>query len=76
MLSETGEVEGLWMPTIRTHAYVIYVTQEQAEATFTATLDVEWPKGNRGRSSSTSPMLMHPALCFTCALRELMRLTL
>ena len=51
MLAQTGEVQGLWMPTIRTHAYVIYATQEQAQATFTATKDTEWPQGNGGRSA-------------------------
>ena len=49
MLSKTGEVEGMWMPTIKTHAFVIYATQEQAEATLAATMDKEWPQGNHSR---------------------------
>lgn len=57
MLSETGEVEGMWMPTIKTHAFVIYATQEQAEATLKATMDLEWPVGNHSRSE---PAIQRP----------------
>jgi apoptotic chromatin condensation inducer in the nucleus len=33
LLSETGTVTGLWMPSIKTHCYVTFETAEQAEAT-------------------------------------------
>lgn len=33
LLSETGEVKALWMPSIKTHCYVVFETKAQAEAT-------------------------------------------
>ena len=48
MLSQTGEIVSMWMPKIKTHTFVIYATQAQAEATVQATLNVNWPKGNPG----------------------------
>ncbi|DBA92776.1 TPA: hypothetical protein ACH3X1_002968 [Trebouxia sp. C0004] len=46
MLSETGEIVSMWMPKIKTHAFVIYTTQGQAEATLNATHGLNWPKNN------------------------------
>ena len=62
MLSETGEVEGMWMPTIKTHAFVIYASQEQAEATLKATMDLEWPLGNHSRSEHAPRLAPQHAL--------------
>ena len=33
LLSETGQVLALWMPSIKTHAYCVFETKAQAEAT-------------------------------------------
>ncbi|DBA66428.1 TPA: hypothetical protein ACH3X2_002405 [Trebouxia sp. C0005] len=46
MLSETGEIVSMWMPKIKTHAFVIYSTQGQAEATQKATHGLNWPQNN------------------------------
>lgn len=59
MLSQSGEVEGMWMPTIKTHAFVIYATQEQAEATLKATMDLEWPVGNHSRQTLQHTCTLH-----------------
>ncbi|EIE24121.1 hypothetical protein COCSUDRAFT_65753 [Coccomyxa subellipsoidea C-169] len=45
-LSETGEITGFWMTKIKDRAYVIYATEEQAEATRQAVTGIEWPLGN------------------------------
>ena len=68
MLSKTGEVEGMWMPTIKTHAFVIYATQEQAEATLAATMDKEWPQGNHSRLVGACPVVGMLQDCTTLGL--------
>ena len=37
------------MPMIRTTAWVVFSTEDQAEATFRAVWGKEWPQGNRSR---------------------------
>ena len=44
MLSETGDILSMWMPKIKTHAFVIYATLGQAEATLKATQNLNWPE--------------------------------
>ena len=66
MLSGKGEVEGMWMPTIKTHAFVIYATQEQAEATLAATMDKEWPQGNHSRLVHALTHTFCKAACCSC----------
>lgn len=48
MLSEFGEIQKLWMPSIRTHAFVVFASAEQAEKCFKATSGLNWPQGNLG----------------------------
>ncbi|KAK9818433.1 hypothetical protein WJX72_012536 [[Myrmecia] bisecta] len=48
MLGATGEVDELWVSGIKDQAYVIYKTEEEAEATRQATWHAEWPAGNGG----------------------------
>jgi hypothetical protein len=33
LLSETGQVVAMWMPSIKTHCYAVFETKAQAEAT-------------------------------------------
>lgn len=40
-----GTVKDLWMPSIKTHAFAIFGSVEEAEATRQALWDVEWPDG-------------------------------
>ncbi|KAL4444627.1 hypothetical protein ABPG77_002444 [Micractinium sp. CCAP 211/92] len=49
LLSETGEVKALWMPSIKTHCYVVFETKAQAEATRRATYQLQWPATNPKR---------------------------
>ena len=35
------------MPKIKDRAYVVYATEEEAEATRNAVSGAEWPKGNK-----------------------------
>lgn len=42
-----GEVQSMWMPTIRDRAYVLFETEEAAEAARQGTHGLEWPHGNR-----------------------------
>lgn len=44
LLSETGQVLALWMPSIKTHAYCVFETKAQAEATRRVSL-VQRPGG-------------------------------
>ncbi|CAL8462331.1 g1864 [Coccomyxa elongata] len=46
MLSDTGEITGFWMTKIKDRAFVVYATEEQAEATRHAVMGIEWPLGN------------------------------
>lgn len=48
MLSEFGEIQKLWMPSIRTHAFVVFASAEQAEKCLKATSGLNWPQGNLG----------------------------
>ena len=41
-----GEIQGFWMPKIKDRAYLIYATEEEAEATRNAVSGIEWPTGN------------------------------
>jgi hypothetical protein len=41
-----GEITGFWMTRIKDRAYVVYATEEQAEATRHAVTGIEWPLGN------------------------------
>ena len=41
-----GEIKGFWMPKIKDRAYIIYATEEEAEATRNAVSGIEWPIGN------------------------------
>ncbi|KAL4427699.1 hypothetical protein ABPG75_001788 [Micractinium tetrahymenae] len=49
LLGETGEVKALWMPSIKTHCYVVFETKAQAEATRRATYQLQWPATNPKR---------------------------
>ena len=42
----TGEITGFWMTKIKDRAFVVYATEEQAEATRHAVTGIEWPLGN------------------------------
>ena len=44
-----GDLESFWMPTIKSTAWVVFASEEQAEATFQAVWGKEWPPGNRSR---------------------------
>lgn len=48
MLSQYGEIQKLWMPSIRTHAFVVFATVEQAEKCLKATNLMNYPPGNVG----------------------------
>ena len=48
MLSEFGDIQKLWMPSIRTHAFVVFASAEQAEKCHKATAGLNWPQGNLG----------------------------
>ncbi|CAD7698461.1 unnamed protein product [Ostreobium quekettii] len=48
MLSAFGKVVDMWMPSIKTHCYVIFEANEEALAAYNATYKLEWPK-NGGR---------------------------
>lgn len=48
MLSAFGKVTDMWMPSIKTHCYVIFEANEEALAAYNATYKLEWPK-NGGR---------------------------
>lgn len=41
-----GDITGFWMTRIKDRAYVVYATEEQAEATRHAVSGIEWPLGN------------------------------
>ncbi|KAK9846189.1 hypothetical protein WJX84_010778 [Apatococcus fuscideae] len=50
LIAETGgDLESFWMPTIRTTAWVVFSSEDEAEATFKAVWGKEWPLGNRSR---------------------------
>lgn len=42
LLSETGQVLALWMPSIKTHAYCVFETKAQAEATRRVRAAASW----------------------------------
>lgn len=48
MLSDFGEIQKLWMPSMKTHAFVVFATAEQAEKCLQATNGKKWPPGNVG----------------------------
>lgn len=47
MLEQYGTVIDMWLPSIKTHCYVVYETEEQALKAFNATYNTEWPIGGR-----------------------------
>lgn len=49
LLSETGQVLALWMPSIKTHCYAVFESKAQAEETRRATYQVQWPATNPKR---------------------------
>mmetsp|Transcript_37468 Transcript_37468/g.83385 ORF Transcript_37468/g.83385 Transcript_37468/m.83385 type:complete len:553 (-) Transcript_37468:623-2281(-) len=46
LLSATGTIVDLYMPTIKTHAIVIFESEEQAHATHKAVDQLKWPQHN------------------------------
>ncbi len=44
-----GTVTNLWMPGIKTHAYAVFSSKEEAEATRQALFDLEWPEGRQNK---------------------------
>ncbi|EFN59666.1 hypothetical protein CHLNCDRAFT_56500 [Chlorella variabilis] len=49
LLSETGQVLALWMPSIKTHCYAVFESKAQAEETRKATYHLQWPATNPKR---------------------------
>ena len=41
-----GQIRGFWMPKIKDRAYVVFASEEEAEATRNAVSGIEWPVGN------------------------------
>eukprot|EP01024_Parvocaulis_polyphysoides_P036344 TRINITY_DN3232_c0_g2_i2.p2 TRINITY_DN3232_c0_g2~~TRINITY_DN3232_c0_g2_i2.p2 ORF type:complete len:409 (-),score=104.11 TRINITY_DN3232_c0_g2_i2:91-1197(-) len=56
LLNQTGVVESFWMPSIKTHCFVIFETEEQADKTREAVYDVEWPKGGKRLVANFVPL--------------------
>ena len=69
LLSETGEVKALWMPSIKTHAYAVLESKEQAEATRRVRTaggggDTQW--GARGRADRRKLLCTHGTAGHAC----------
>ena len=47
LLSAHGDIAKFWMDSIKTHCYVQYTTEEQANATREAVYNLVWPQGGR-----------------------------
>lgn len=47
LLEQYGKVTDMWMPSIKTHCYVVYETEEDAMRAYKSTYNLEWPVGGR-----------------------------
>lgn len=52
LLGQTGTIKDMWMPSIKTHCFVIFTSEEEAEATRQALHNLKWPRD--------SPKLLNP----------------
>uniref|UniRef100_A0A7S0WJY6 RRM domain-containing protein n=1 Tax=Chlamydomonas leiostraca TaxID=1034604 RepID=A0A7S0WJY6_9CHLO len=53
LISKTGTIKDMWMPSIKTHAFVIFESVEQASATYAALHGQQWPQGTPKKLSLT-----------------------
>eukprot|EP00210_Caulerpa_lentillifera_P007190 g6880.t1 len=47
MLAEYGTIEEMWMPTIKTHCYVLFKNAEYAQNAYLGTYNLIWPRNGK-----------------------------